>query len=295
MILADVLPGLPTIFGLGILEVMGIIALGILWVNMTLLAVVAFKRVAPCRQAVRNMGPSVGLGRGHTHLRSGGRVLLHGHIRHGEVAYHRVEQTGRSAGEGQIFFHDRNYSGELVGGKLEVITEAGPIQVELPAASEHTEVWPDAVAADVRAAEVDFEAAQAQARRASGYRRQLRTPIHGQVWVSAIVAPAEDGEVQLTVLAPKRASDQIVVSAVNPKLWAKRSTAICIGFGSATLAVTTGCTILALWPPVFGAVSTVGALAGMAALLSNMLFGNLVRDAVRKPSERLVGGVWTQK
>ncbi len=307
-LISDVLPGLPTVFGLGILEVMGLLALGILWVNMGLLALVAFKRIAPIVRRTRGLGPVVGGGRGHAQLRAGGRILVHGHVSRptepnssDALAFHRVEQTGRSAGVGQVFFHDRSYTGELLGGAIEVETEVGPVRIHLPATSEFAEVWPSrsrsVQAASQMPAEVDFAATEAQARRASGYRRQLCTPINpgDAVWVSAVLAPVEDGETDLQVLSPRNHNDEIIVSAIEPRRWATRSSTICMGFGVATLVVTAVCTVLALWPPVFGTVSMVGAMAAMAALLSNMLFGNLVRDAVLAPSKRIIGGTWSKR
>jgi len=300
MIASEIFPGFETLFGLDIYEVMGLVAIGIVWVNMGLIAFAALLRMSPIYTQITELGAFVGDGRGHSQLREGGRVLLHGHVvaanTGNELAVHRVEQTGRSAGEGPIFFHDRAYGGEVGGGAIEVATESGVVRIELPALGQQIEVWPrsQAVQPNTIPDQTDFAQARVQARRARGFRRELVTPIvvGDEVWVSGHVAPTEAGERTLALVAPRAEQGEVLVSALNPMGWGRRRVALCVGFAFATLVATIACTVAALWPPVFGTVSKLGALVGMAILQGNMLFGNLVRDAVRSPVRRIIGGCW---
>ncbi|MGB1276854.1 MAG: hypothetical protein ACPG77_14000 [Nannocystaceae bacterium] len=300
MVASDIVPGGSPLLGLDIYDVMGLLTMGIFWLNMGLIAFAALARMGPIRSRIASLGDLVGDGHGHTHLREGGRVLLHGHVVAAQsdnaLAVHRVEQTGRSAGEGQIFFHDRAYASEVGGGAIEVATESGIVRIELPAIGQQVEVWPrpGAIKPATIPEQTDFTKAQAQARRASGFRRQLITPIvvGDEVWVSGCLAPTEAGERTLELAGPRAEHGDVLVSAVDPKVWAKRCAALCVGFALATLLVSIGCTVAALWPPVYGTISKLGALVGMAILMGNMLFGNLVRDAVRTPIRRIIGGCW---
>lgn len=300
MLVSDILPNLEAAGGLDIYDVMGLFTLGVVWLNMGLIALAAISRIGPIRTRRSGLGAPVGDGRGDRHLREGGRVLLHGHVvaatRDPTLAVHRIEQTGRSAGTGQIFFHDRAYASELGGGAIEVATESGVVRIELPAMGQQIEVWPRPTARQPNTIpeSTDFGEAQTQARRASGFRRQLLTPIvvGDEVWVSGRLGPTEAGERTVELVTPREGLGEVIVSAVNPTRWARKSVALCVGFALATLLVTVGCTVAALWPPVYGTISKLGALTAMAILMGNMLFGNVVRDAVRAPVRRIIGGCW---
>ena len=67
------------------------------------------------------------------------------------------------------------------------------------------------------------------------------------------------------------------------------------GFIVAFLVGSAGITVLALWPPVFGRVSTLGGALGLVYFLGFLLPGGvLVRDAVRPASVAFVRGRWTR-
>jgi hypothetical protein len=54
------------------------------------------------------------------------------------------------------------------------------------------------------------------------------------------------------------------------------------------------CTALCLWPPVFGTVSKLGALAALVAFNLFQLLGKLHHEAIQPPSLRVQGGQWTR-
>src|SRR5262245_6598561 len=115
-------------------EVMGALALGILWVNTLLIAAAAFSDLRALLSRRGQMkaasGPGVGLFRGR---------IARGQGEGGAFAVHRIEQVGRAeGGEGRvILFADRSASGEAFGGVVE-LDGGGSVEVE---ATREVEVW----------------------------------------------------------------------------------------------------------------------------------------------------------
>src|SRR5262245_50221061 len=94
-------------------EVMGALALGILWVNTLLIAAAAYQDLRALLARRRQLGAASAQGIGLYH----GRVAR-GRGEGGAFAVHRIEQVGRAADgeERVILFADRSAEGEVFGG-----------------------------------------------------------------------------------------------------------------------------------------------------------------------------------
>ncbi|MCA9695757.1 MAG: hypothetical protein KC636_39635 [Myxococcales bacterium] len=275
----------PDLSSFTIMHWMGLLALAILWVNMLLIAYAALLEVPPLRARLARLGAS----------RRGGVVLVRGEVVRGDgpggaLADHVVDQLGRSNGDRFVHFHDRGFTSTLHGGVVR-LTDGREVTI---AGDQPIAVWP--TRAEVRragacASSEAFAAAHAAACKARGFARALTTSIGAgaQVWISGALEEDRSG---LQLHAPL--GGPLLVSTVHPSRWTLGKVALCCGYAALTILVTLGCSIAALWPPVFGTVSTVGAVAGAAALLSNMLFGTQIRDAVRPPSRAFVRGAWQE-
>jgi hypothetical protein len=247
-------------------DVMGALALAILWVNTLLIAAAAWKR----RSALVRRTSSLSAIRGGTVLRGDGPG--------GALAALEVTQVGRltAAALPTIAFHDQAYASLLCGGRL-ALTDGSEVDV---AASECAEVWVDdstfrdaATCPSLGA----FEAARADARKARGFARTVSAPIGSGRAV--FVATAEDG---------------ILVATFDPRVWLARKTTLASLFVALELLVAGACTAACLHPPVFGTLSTVGGAASLAFFLLVQPAGTWVRDALRTPDRALRRGTWTR-
>ena len=194
------------------------------------------------------------------------------------VALWRAQQVGRSNGRGPILFHDRVRVSLVLGGALQL---DGGAPVELPAEAPG-EVWISQrrkrAAARCAGAEV-FTAALPGATRAAGWERSVEVPLRcgetiwlgGQVGVGPIVLADED-----------------------PRAWRARITGLTAALVLGVVLVAAGCTVLCLWPPVFGTLSKLGALAAVVAFNLFQLLGKLHHDAIQPPSERTLDGAWAR-
>src|SRR5688500_11719493 len=89
-------------------EVMGVLALGILWVNTLLVVAAALGRLRAIRALGRSLVP-----------------VVSGQVTRGPLARYSVEQVGRAAeGPDAIVFSDRAYTSAVLGGAIE---PGGPI------------------------------------------------------------------------------------------------------------------------------------------------------------------------
>jgi hypothetical protein len=196
----------------------------------------------------------------------------------GGVARWSVVQVGRSNGRGPILFHDRARVSTVLGGALQLDDGA---RIELPAGAAG-EVWlaqgSKRRAAACAGAEA-FAAALPGASRAAGWERRVELELGGgqPIWLGGQV----DG-------AP------IVLADADPRAWRTRITGLTVLLVVGLVAVAGGCTLLCLWPPVFGTLSKVGAFAAVVAFNLFQLFGKLHHDAIQPPSERALEGGWTR-
>jgi hypothetical protein len=243
-------------------EVMGALALAILWVNTLLIAVAATKRAAELARMGRSFGD----------VRRG--KVVRGDGPSGAIAALEIDQVGRLGARenAPILFHDRSRACRIFGGR--VALETGDAVDLAPA--DDAEVWVDAPAIASAArlpSDAAFDAACVDARKARGYARSLRAPI---------VAGAD-------VFVATR-----LVSMLDPRGWIKKRVALASAFVVAEIAVAAACTAAALEEPHFGPLSTAGAAAAFVFFLLVQPAGTAVRDALRPPSRAPRHDAWTR-
>jgi hypothetical protein len=248
-------------------EWLGALALGILWLNTMLIAAAALRE----RRALGVVRASL------ADWRASG-ALVHGTIEEGRgpggaLAARHVEQIGRAltvAGPDRILFTDRGARAESYGGVLR--TDGGEtIEIEARA-GEGVEVWATAVPP---AREGDFDSAFSRASTNKGLAAsiELRVERGARAWVH-------------------RDGDLLRITAMDPIAHCDRARARLAAFAAAC---PIGCgvvTAIALVPPVFGLVSTIGGALCLAFFLAVQPLGTAARDAARLPPRRLVGGTW---
>jgi len=250
---------------------MGVLALGILWVNTCLIAAAALKQ----RAALLRLKSS---------LASLHRAkVVQGNGPGGALAALEIEQVGRlvAARVPSIVFHDRAYASRLYGGRLAVEDGA---EIEVPA-SDRAEVWIEDEAfrdAAACASVAAFEVASVDAKKARGFARVVRAPL------------ASGQEVFLGTISPDRHGERPLVTAIDPRHWVARKTTLILAFVLVEIAVAGACTALALHPPLFGTVSTIGGAASLAFFLLVQPLGTKVRDAARLPSSAVRRGAWSR-
>ncbi len=258
---------------------MGLLALGVLWVNAALVLAVA----------LRQLGNVLALGRRLRALRANGELTA-GVVEGGEgpFAVRRITQIGRAVttkGPDRILFTDGPQSFEILGGVVK--TDEGPVEVA-PAQPAQSEVWIDDARAREGAACPDageFEAAWRPASTFKGFARDVELEVRAgdRVWV----AGAREGD----RLVP-REDAPLLVSLVDPVAFCASRARLLVAFVVLATAALGGVTAAALWPPHFGAVSTAGGVLCVAYFLGIQPLGTAIRDAVKTPSRRLVGALW---
>lgn len=251
-------------------ELMAALALAVFWVHVLLIAAAAAMDLRDLSRLRRR-------------IRAG---LLTGTVRGGDgpdgvLARNVVTQVGRGKGDGRIHFSDASYRSEVFGGVIEL--DDGR-KIACPAGD--APVWPDLerrAATAAATAGVDLERAEAQAKRAKGFEREVvgAVAVGDRVWLAGRL---HDG----------RIDDLLVVSAIEPTRWLRGRCSLIVGFIVAELAVAAGCTMVCLWPPMFGVVSMIGAAAALGYFLGVQPIGVLVNEAVRTPDRAYLRGSWTR-
>jgi hypothetical protein len=240
-------------------EVMGALALAILWVNVLLVAAAALKELGPIAAARRAFAAGK---RG---------IVVRGAGAGGELAVHEVEQVGRATAAGTIRFSDRRFAGKVYGGTIR-LEDGSEVEIE---PQDDVEVWISrAVLAEAagRDAATGYATALAAAKKARGHVRNLAAPIG--LGTAVFVAEGR-------------------VSAIDPAAWAARASGLVVAFAIGEVALAAALTRLALMAPVFGTASTIGAALGLAFFLLVQPAGVSVREAVRPPSRANVRGEWS--
>ncbi len=190
----------------------------------------------------------------------------------------RAQQVGRSNGRGPILFHDRARVSTVHGGALQG-GDGAP--VELPAGATG-EVWISQArkraAAGCAGAEA-FSAALPGATRAAGWERIVELPlgVGDTIWLGGQVG-----------------GEPIVLADGDPRAWRARITGLTAVLVLGVVVVAAGCTLLCLWPPVFGTLSKIGAFAAVVAFNLFQLVGKLHHDAIQPPHERTLDGAWAR-
>lgn len=258
---------------------MGLFALGVLWLNAGLVFAVAWKQLARVRALRRRMVEA----RRRGELVSGIAKSAEG-VR---FALRRIRQHGRAIttkGPDRILFTDGPQSFEVLGGTLETNEGELAVAATQPAASE---VWLDAERlAEGTACDDDaFARAWRPASTFKGYAHDVELEVRSgdRVWVFG----ARDGD---TLRAGE--DGPLVVSMVDPVTFASSRIRLLVGFLVLGVAGLVGVTAVALWPPHFGIVSTIGGALCLAYFLGIQPLGTAVRDAVKTPARALVGARW---
>jgi len=257
--------------------VMAALALALFWIHVVLIAAAA---LADLRALAR-------LGRG---VREGWSAeVCSARGPEGMLARNRVEQLGRLGRRGgprQIYFHDRSHHSEVFGGTLRL--DDGR-EVELaPAPGAQAEVWPELASRSERASRVEpagFDEAALAASRARGFERAVETRI-GVGDRVFVVGRIVEGRVV--------ADATLILATADPRAWLTRARWLAIGFVLLDLALAGLCTALAVWPPYFGLVSTLGAAGALGWFLAVQPLGVAVHDALRTPDRAFLRGSWRE-
>jgi hypothetical protein len=281
-------------------ELMGLLALGILWLNTLLVAAAAAKELAALLEKRRSLR-ALNLGAGD---QGAGVVMgrvLRGDGPGGALAAQSIEQIGRSAGEGgeagstrAILFSDRAASGVIFGGALRVELAPGKTEEVTVAAAEGAEVWLPKEelekAAEGPSAE-RFDRAYEDAKKARGFARTVTASVEPgrTVWVAGELT--REGSAGVFCICPVRGGAALV-STVDPRALCSRKIALSVAAIAGILAGAAGSTALALTRPHFGLVSTIGGAASLAFFLLVQPAGTALRDAVRLPHRAFLRGAW---
>jgi hypothetical protein len=219
----------------------------------------------------------------------------------GALARNVVEQIGRGKGDGKVHFNDADHRSEVYGGAVELDGPAGGGTI-IELGELEAMVWPDLRARASAAAPSSSEAitaAEPAARRAKGFRREVEVTLapRQQVWIAGCLREAEeDAETGAEIWrleAPE--GGPALVSAIEPRTWLSRKAWLVVGFIVAELAIAAGCTVLALWPPLFDWVSMIGAGAALGFFLGVQPIGVSLNEAVRTPNRAYLRGCWTRR
>lgn len=246
-------------------ELMGLLGLGILWVNTLLVAGAALARARELAAFARSLR---GRGLREATLIAGRAVLA-------------IDQVGRYGAGRQrhVLWHDRAHRSVIEGCEVEANGE----RVTLPAAP-HALVWLEERAANEAAActsDRAFDDVFAGARKARGHARtvEVSVPRGARVWI------AGEGS----------SASPLLVASIDPIAWCRgRASALALAFVPAIIALAAGITWVALYPPVFGHVSMVGGGLALLFFLLVLPAGTAMRDWARDPHERYVRGRWVE-
>ncbi len=261
-------------------EIMGLFALGVLWLNAGLVVAVALRQLGNLRALGRRFRDAARRGE-----------LVSGTVESpGRFAVRRITQMGRaitSKGPDRILFTDGPQSFEVIGGR--VATGEGVVEVA-PAPPVQSEVWVGKARSDETlscSGAAEFERAWKPANTFKGFARDAEIEVvqGDRVWV---LGRLRDGRVEATE------SEPLLVSMLDPVALCDARARLIIAFVIGAGLALAGVTALALWPPVFGWVSTLGGALGLVYFLAVQPLGTAVRDAVKTPARRMVGALWAR-
>lgn len=245
-------------------ELMGFGALVVLWVNVLLIAAHAWKHAQSLARASRALGPLepatvvVGAGDG------------------GTFAEREIQQTGRALvrGPARILFLDgaartKVWGGVLrMGGKDVAVSSSDALVALAPsdaATRSSDERWPETY-------------------RAASTQRGATTTLRQAVVTGATV---------FVRARPRHGDDNLVLEAIyshDPRRDLARGARLSVAFAVVEIGVAALLTAVALVPPVFGMVSTLGGALLLAFFLAVQPIGTAVRDRARPFYERRVDG-----
>lgn len=271
-------------------EVMGLFALGVLWLNTFLVAAAALVRARELAARGRKLEENGSLEPGRYGLVRGRLIAP---AEGGPVATTSLEQVGRhAAGKRRaILWHDRRRISSVRGGAVDV---AGVRLSLTPAEGEEAEAWlPDASVEEAArcAGPTAFDELYPTAKKARGVTRTVTASLGDgdEVWIAGRL----EAEGEHRTLGPGGPGEPLVIARMNPREWAGGKTAMLVLFAPAVLLGAGLCTAVALWPPVFdGAISKAGGLLCFVYFLLVLPAGTRARDASLEPPRRFLRGRW---
>lgn len=245
-------------------ELMGSALLGLSWLTATLVALDAAIDVRALLKLLSKWKGSLWQGEAH-----------------GELASHAVEQRVRLRDGAQraLLFFDRGYTSAVAGGPVQL---PGGQVLEVVGAP-NAQVWVDAAERSQAAAcasAAQFDALAATASAGTGGLRVVRTGVRAgqRVWLGGTRAGA-----RLTV---------DLVATFDPRRFVRARLLATFGLIAVDLAWVALGTTLALWPPVFGAVSTLGAAVLLGHFLGMTPLAMASRERSRTPDVAVLRGGW---
>jgi hypothetical protein len=177
--------------------------------------------------------------------------------------------------------------GEVFGGTAARDGSGATITVDADA---NAEVWLSAAELEARgacASDEVFDRAYTDAKKARGFARAVEGAATGEVFLFGQLRPLGKG----LALSPAK-SGGLLVATFDPRPWVARKIGLAALFVGGEIAVAAACTAVALRPPHFGLVSTLGGAACLGFFLIVQPAGTALRDAVRLPSRAWLRGRW---
>lgn len=275
-------------------EIMGVLALAIVWVNTLLIAASAFKDIASLLHRMASLVP----------WKAGrkGPALIYGRIEKGQgtgesIASQRIEQIGRSSADPNkktIIFSDRSFTSTIFGGVFVPDKDAErPIQIG-PLES-GAQVWLPKSQLEQKAAcpsAEHFDHAYEEARKAKGHLRTVEARIFaGQhVWIAGEMEAHEN----TLKLRPSKTYG-LLISKLHPRRELRRRIALSLLTIILIFAAASGATALALSKPYFGTWSTVGGGLCLLYFLLVQPAGTALRNHIRLPHLAYLRGNWVRE
>ena len=263
---------------MGVNAIVGLSCLGALWTAALLVAGAALQDL----RALRALGERLRrLGDGELGVGLAVGDVIAGSGPDGALATHEVTQLGRAldAGAAPVAYRDTTHASRVLGG----VVRAGGRLIAIGGEAARASVWVQGPARDAaaRAGDPDFASAYAAACTSRGHARTLATTIRAgdRVFVAGELVRRSD---ELVLRAP--AGGELLVATTDPRAFIARRRAALLAFVAGELAVCALCTLLAAWPPVFGRVSTAGAVLCLAFFLGVTPLGVWLRDRCAPPS-----------
>ncbi len=257
-------------------EVMGYVALWVLWGNTLLVAIAATKQAFALLKRANQLRAR--------------RVI--GRVVGSPIAELAVDQIGRqgSGSTPSVLWHDKTYRGRIIGGQIEI----EGLGLARLAPADDAVVWveptrmQDAARCPSSAAFGDvYEAA----RKVKGASRSVVVPVAAGEIVSVVGELRGEGDSLEIATAGKP-----TLLAIDPLRFAGDKSRIVLAYFVPGVVVGAAiCTIVALHQPVFDSlVSKIGGLLCFIYFLLVLPAGTAVRDWMREPHERILRGKWTK-
>lgn len=236
---------------------MGVLALGVLWLNTLLIAAAALKTRGELGVLLASIAG-----------RSRKGTVISGRGPNGALITRTVHQVGRAmtvSGPDRILFTESRSEVALFGGEVAFGAERITLSGKAPL------LWLDPKKKAARAL-TDFGPAfqQASSNRGLETTALLSVGAGETVWL----IPGE------------------LLSTIDPEAALETRRLSLLGFAVIAVLLCAGITAIALTPPIFGTISTIGGALGLAFFLLVQPAGVKVRNWARLPHEQPVSDLW---